>query len=209
MNIQEFRTELSNKYPQERYIRELRELADNNIGVESSIEAYDFDLIKNDMCKKQSLRSADAMLVANKCVYLIEFKTGFSGESFGFDCNDMDRNKKEILKLSIRLKACESLIMLEKVLCKDGYADFRKGYISVIDCYEDPKGSRSDIFCLKSASDESYSDKSELYKSLTETSLLIYRKSTNGKQIMYDSVEVLYDSEFDGYIDRIMNNCQM
>ncbi|WP_026523785.1 hypothetical protein [Butyrivibrio sp. MB2005] len=191
MTIKELRDFLEANFSNE--YKTISELA-KPMNITDNREAYNFDAIKNHYCRRQKLESADALALSSDTVYLIEFKSGFARQ--GMDPK-LEKAKKDGQRCSIRLKACESELLLEKVLC-DGAAEFKKVFISVIDC-SDTKGAMEDVI-LKMAGgklgNESVSEKSKLEHDLKENSLLVYRKEIDKKHILYDEVWVMYDFEY-------------
>ena len=171
-----------------------------NPKIQSIQECYDFDNIKRQIMGDKCA-SADALYL-KRFIHFIEFKTGFATEK-------TDANTKthlENLKLRIKVKAYESLALFEKVILPeigDGIlADsIQKKYIAVIDSLESPMDAYEDI--LQEASGNTVKNREEL-KRLYENSLLNYRKSSsNGKYVFYDGIDVWYDFEFDGKIQRV------
>ena len=171
-----------------------------NPRVQSEVNCYDYDIIKRKIMGDKCA-SADALYL-KRFIYFIEFKTGFATERT--DANT--RTHLENLKLRIKIKAYESLGLFEKIILSDiadGKLDdnIQKKYIAVIDSLETPMDAYEDI--LQEASGCTVSNKEEL-KKLYTNSLLNYRKSApNGKYIFYDGIEVWYDFEFDGKIQRV------
>ncbi len=202
MDIIELGNQLEKMFPNDEYLKELSALADNMAQIRSTRKAYDYDKIKDHLCERIKLKSADALLVGKRQIALIEFKTGFA-EDTDYTCDD-DRLKKEQLRLSIRLKACESLIMFEKIICDGQPVGFDKVFIIVINSQDDPKGARSNVIGRLSKTNKSYSEKARIQKELLEHSLLLYRKNTFGKQIMYNRIMVMYDTEFDSEIEKCL-----
>lgn len=169
-------------------------LADHHENIKSEIEAFDYDKIK-DRKAGAKCESADALYL-RKHIYLIEFKTGFATKKS--DANI--KTHKENLKLRIRLKAYESLALLEKLILPtigdgDLSGKIQKIYIAVIDSQEVPMQAYADILRVKSGEEPTFCH--EIFKN----SLLIYGKEVkNGKKLFYDRVDVWYDYEFDSKI---------
>ncbi len=158
--------------------------------------AYNYDGIKDHYCKHEKVSSADVLLAGVRTIYFIEFKSGFA--RVGCIEDALEKAKKEGQRARIRLKACESLILFEKVICKDEELEFNKVYVSVIDC-ADTLGVMEDILLEKAGTDsngESFSERAKLEYELKRNSLLVYKKEIGGEHIMYDDVLVLYDYEY-------------
>lgn len=169
----------------------------NNL-VDDERQAYNLDRIKYYFTKKHALSSVDAMVVSEGVVCLVEFKSGFGGH----EESPSDRTMREMMRKTIRLKACESYIFLEKVICDGNKLDFRKKYMAIIDEYSDSKGVYAEFYKERGLEGKAYSEKAMVIKELEENSLVIYRKMLGGKWIMYDEVQVLYSFEFSRAMDR-------
>lgn len=169
------------------HVEQFCKLAENHVNISSQLEAFDYDLIKNDL-SGDKCESADALYL-KKHIYFIEFKTGFATEKS--DANT--RTHKENLKLKIRLKAYESLALFEKILLPeigDGSLNekLQKQYIAVIDSEVRPMQAYADVLKEKSGRKDTF--RHEIFKN----SLLIYGKEMkNGKKLFYDRVDVWYD----------------
>lgn len=193
MNASELKLVIEGYFKDDKYKKSFRVLS-NGLVYDDQL-AFDFDSIKDDYCKKEKISSADALLFKGKKVFLIEYKRGFEK---GDDANDkLKATIKESERRSIRLKALESELLLEKIIMNNDAREFPLYYVAVIDSKEDPKGAIEEIILEKSQFDvESSSEKAILLKELTEKSLLMYRKEISGRHLFYDNVKVLYDYEF-------------
>lgn len=168
----------------------------NNPSITSQEEVYDFDKIKrkvyNDNCA-----SADALFIKRN-LNIIEFKTGFDTPLKTLP----DKIIKENLLLKIRIKAYESLHLLQtaiidEISMDDKLADDIKFvFCAVIDTEEKvvAEDSITDII-----SDAGGLHEEESFKvRIIETALAMYRKQTEKrKRLFYDETFVLYDYEFD------------
>lgn len=179
------------------HVEQFCKLAENHVNISSQLEAFDYDLIKNDL-SGDKCESADALYL-KKHIYFIEFKIGFATEKS--DANT--RTHKENLKLKIRLKAYESLALFEKILLPeigDGSLNekLQKQYIAVIDSEVRPMQAYADVLKEKSGRKDTF--RHEIFKN----SLLIYGKEMkNGKKLFYDRVDVWYDFEFDRKAEKL------
>lgn len=201
MTANELRDILDSKYNGQIYNMTLADIAENHKMILSKRHAYNFDKIAERLSSDKKLSTADALYVGKRSILLIEFKTGFDIKKY---INDDNKSFKEMLRKSLRLKACESLILLEKVFCDEQKTDFKKIYVSVIDGDNDPLGARSDTLDDISNRNESISEKQQIERELREKSVLLYRKEFGKKHIMYDQVEVMYDSVFDSEIEKLV-----
>lgn len=197
--IEDVREYIENTYDAGRIKNTFFKIA-KNPKIQSVRECYDYDDIKRQIIGDKCA-SADALYL-KRFIHFIEFKTGFATEKT--DANT--RTHLENLKLRIKIKAYESLALFEKIILPeigDGKLvdSIQKKYVAVIDSLESPMDAYEDI--LQEASGNTVKNKEEL-KRLYENSLLNYRKSAcNGKYVFYDGIEVWYDFEFDGKIQRV------
>lgn len=173
----------------------LSELARNE-KIKSMVVAYDFDTVKKQIYKEQCT-SADALLI-KKNLNLIEFKTGFDSP----DESLSEQIKKENLKLSIRIKAYESLHLLQTAILDEisPYDSLEEGvkkvFCAVIDTSEPIIGEEAYVDIISDAGGvrEHVSYKVKIWESI----LRLYRKETDKhKKLFYDEAFVLYDYEFD------------
>ncbi len=191
--MKEFEERLVTQFPAEQYKGRLCDLA-GKLKISAVNEAYNYDKIKDYYCKTFKCKSADALLVDGNQISLIEFKTGFS--YVGKQDPDYVKLKKEEQRLSIRMKACESLMLLEKVVaCDISLDDYSKKYIAVIDSAQNSLDATVDFIKNKAKNQEVVSDRDVLREEMI-TSLLGYRKEIGGKKVFYDDVQVMYDYEF-------------
>lgn len=196
---EDIRNYIENTYDASEIKKTFMEVA-NNSKIQSNLECYDYDNIKRKIMGDKCA-SADALFL-KRFVYFIEFKTGFATEKT--DANT--RTHLENLKLRIKIKAYESLGLFEKVILPD-IADgklndnIQKKYVAVIDSSVTPMDAYEDV--LLEESGHTVNNKEEL-KKLYVNSLLNYRKSTSdGRYVFYDGIEVWYDFEFDGEIQKV------
>lgn len=173
------------------------DIADQHKNIKSDIEAYNYDRVK-EMLAGARCESADALYL-KRHVYLFEFKTGFATEKTDANTN----THKENLKLKIRLKAYESLALLEKLLIPaigDGELSSKtqKVYVAVVDAQKIPMQAYADVLRKKSGKEPSFCH------DIFQNSLLIYGKEVKGgKKLFYDRVDVWYDFEFDDKIQKL------
>lgn len=174
------------------------EIAPNSTN--SNVKAIDYDDVRRkivgDRCE-----SADALYITKKHFNFIEFKTGFAS-----DKNDVNTNThKENLKLKIRLKAFETMAVFRDIIIPSYEANERKiigkrRYIAVVDAKDKPVDAYQDVLaCISGANDECSNYKKSIYKWLRD-SLIVYRRSFDGKKLFYDYTDVWYDFEFDNKI---------
>lgn len=172
----------------------------NNPKIKDQTEAYDYDKIKDNIYK--SCRSVDALLIKRN-LNLIEFKTGFDSNLDSVN----EKVKKENLALSIRLKAYESLHLLQTAIIdeisdSDKLSDKIKiVFCAVIDTNEPIVA--EDVY-VDILSDEGGIRENMSWKvKIVEDVMKIYRKETNKhKKLFYDDAFVLYDYEFDKKITK-------
>lgn len=167
----------------------------NNPKIKDQTDAYDFDKIKELIYG--NCRSVDALLIRRN-LNLIEFKTGFDS---AFDSVN-EKLKKENMALSIRLKAYESLHLLQTTIINE-ISDSEKLsdkikiiFCAVIDTNEPIIAEDTYIDIL---SDEGGIRENKSIKvKIAENVMSIYRKeSDKHKKLFYDEAFVLYDYEFD------------
>ena len=167
----------------------------NNLKITNQTEAYDYDKIKAQIYGNS--RSIDALFI-KKNLNLIEFKTGFDSTLDSVN----EKVKKENMALSIRVKAYESLHLLQTTIIEevaDGgkLADGIKiVFCAVIDTNEPVVADDAYVDIL---SDEGgLREHKSLKVKLVEDVMKIYRKETNKrKKLFYVEAFVLYDYEFD------------
>lgn len=187
MNINELYHKINTAFPISLYMDSITNLS-NGLVIENT-QMINYDKIKEFYCKKFKISSADALYIKARNVFLIEFKQGFNLDN---------KDKKESERRSIRLKALESELLLEKIIMDESPRQFNLQYIAVIDSKCDPIGAQEEIILAKSKIrySNNSSEKKILLKELTENSLLLYKKEISGKRIFYDKVKVLYEYEF-------------
>ena len=76
----------------------------------------------------------DVLFLLKDSVVLMELKTGFDSTKYN-ECQN-EKLFKEMLRKSVRLKACESLIIFEKILCEEKTIEFNKEFVNLIYCPE-------------------------------------------------------------------------
>ena len=177
------------------YKKTLSDLS-NNKKIKSDIIAYDFDEIKRVIYKEQCT-SADALLIKRN-LNIIEFKTGFDSP----DNSLSEQIKKENLRLSIRIKAYESLHLLQTAIINeislDGQLDngIKTVFCAVVDTNEPLIAEETYVDILSDAG--GVREHKSLKISIVENILSLYRKETDKhKKLFYDDIIVLYDYEFD------------
>lgn len=168
----------------------------SNPKVKNETEVYDFDEIKKRIYSH--CRSVDVLFI-KKNLNLIEFKTGFKS-----DLNDENEKlKKENMILSIRLKAYESLHLLQTAIIDE--IPSKTGRLSekieivfcaVIDTNEPVVA--DDIYTDILSDAGALINHTSLKVKLVNQVMEIYRKRTSKhKRLFYDRAFVLYDHEFD------------
>lgn len=169
----------------------------NNPLINSQEVVYDFDRIKNTIYP--SCCSADVLFI-KKHINLIEFKTGFGGA----DESKSDKLKKENQVLKIKLKATDSLRLLDVCIIDeikkidndtlDGR--IQKTYCAVIDT--DKSLFASDEMLTDIISEAGNVHNTDSYKTRIENSLKTYRKQTDHyNRLFFNEISVMYDFEFD------------
>lgn len=167
----------------------------SNPKITNQTEVYNFDKIKEQIYGNS--RSVDVLLI-KKNLNLIEFKTGFDSTLESVN----EKVKKENMALSIRVKAYESLHLLQTAIIDevadgDKLADGIKiVFCAVIDTNEPVVADDAYVDIL---SDEGgVKEHKSLKVKLVENVMKIYRKETDKhKKLFYDEAFVLYDYEFD------------
>ncbi len=177
----------------------LSKLSKNKL-INCQIEAYDFDEIKRQIYG-DNCRSVDALFI-KKNLNLIEFKTGFDTPSDTLN----DKLKKENMLLSIRLKAYESLHLLQVAIideiCETDRLDIgvKKIFCAVIDTNEPVV--MEDVYVDILSDAGNVCAERSLKVKIVEDVMRIYRKETDKrKKLFYDDTFVLYDYEFDKKIN--------
>ena len=168
----------------------------NNEKIQCSEEAYDYDKIKRSIFR-DNCSSADALYIKRN-LNLIEFKTGFDSP----DDTLNEQTKKENLKLSIRLKAYESLhllqtAILDEISSEEQLADNIKIiFCAVIDTNEPVIADDTYVDILNESG--AIREHKTFKTKIIENMLTMYRKETDKhKKLFYDDTFVLYDYEFD------------
>lgn len=167
----------------------------SNPKIKDQSEAYDYDKIKERIYGNS--RSVDALLIKRN-LNLIEFKTGFDSTLDSVN----EKVKKENMALSIRIKAYESLHLLQTAIIDeisntDKLSDKIKiVFCAVIDTNEPVVAEDAYVDIL---SDEGgVRENKSLKVKVAENVMSIYRKQTDKhKKLFYDDAFVLYDYEFD------------
>lgn len=194
--------------------------------VENDMELYCFDDICSDLYNEDKKpTSADALIIDGKNIELVEFKSGFKNkitkENFNVErgkclkvgkiCEDFwklffEKRKKEVneLILSIRIKAVESYITLEKIIfpcCQSSDEAMRLQFLVVID--EDSVDGMEDTLAdLASVSKV----KDNVYSSIrTSLKRFINCQDSRGNQYFYDEIKVLSVTDFESHL-RLLKN---
>lgn len=182
------------------YVKSLSELS-NNEKIKCTENAFNFDDIKGaiygDRCA-----SADALLIKRN-LNLIEFKTGFDAPEETLP----DKIRKENLLLKIRIKAYESLHLLQTAIIDeispdDKLADNIKFvFCAVIDTAE--KAVAEDLIADIISDAGGIREEKSFKVRIIENGLAMYRKQTDKrKKLFYDETFVLYDYEFDSNVHK-------
>lgn len=190
--------------------------------VSGEMPLYHFDKIIGTMFREGSVPTlADSIIVTEKCIELIEFKRGFKRKITrqNFDkskcmcprdgniyCKDYAElffkcEDKEIeeLKSSIRLKAIESYIILEKDIlpeCEEQAKQRRIKFIAVIDA-DDVDAMEETLSELAGGKDNQENSISSLKQSLGRL------RSDDRKSYYYDDIEVYTPHEFQLHLEQI------
>ncbi len=167
----------------------------SNPKIKDQSEVYDYDKIKERIYGNS--RSVDALLIKRN-LNLIEFKTGFDSTLDSVN----EKVKKENMALSIRIKAYESLHLLQTAIIDeisntDKLSDKIKiVFCAVIDTNEPVVAEDAYVDIL---SDEGgVRENKSLKVKVAENVMSIYHKETDKhKKLFYDDAFVLYDYEFD------------
>lgn len=194
--------------------------------VENDIEVYCFD----DICatlydQNKKPTSADALIIDEKSVELVEFKAGFKNKvtKKNFDkergkcpktkeiCEDywklfFDKRKKEVdeLVLNIRIKAVESYITLEKnifPLCRSSEVPTNLEFWVVIDedSVDEMEDTLADLAGVAEVKDNAYFS---IRRSLKR---FVHCHDTNGNSYFYDNIKVLSVMDFQHYLHLLKN----
>ncbi len=182
------------------YVKKISELS-NNEKVKCTEDAFDFDAIKKAIYG-DNCASSDALLIKRN-LNLIEFKTGFDAPEETLS----DKIRKENLLLKIRIKAYESLHLLQtaiidEISSEDKLAENIKiVFCAVIDTAE--KAIAEDLISDILTDAGGMREEKSFKVRIIETGLGMYRKQTDRqKKLFYDETFVLYDYEFDKNIHR-------
>lgn len=180
------------------YKKSFAELASNPL-ITNKTSAYDFDKIRCQVYKN-NCKSVDALLI-KKNLNLIEFKTGFDSTLDSVN----ERVKKDNLKLSIRVKAYESLHLLRTAIIDEmPNSDKLDNNISTIFCavIDTNEPIVAEDTYVDILSDEGGIREHMSWKvKIIEDVMKLYRKETDKrKKLFYDDAFVLYDYEFDNKI---------
>ena len=194
--------------------------------VENDMEVYCFD----DICatlydQNKKPTSADALIIDEKSVELVEFKAGFKNKvtKKNFDkergkcpktkeiCEDywklfFDKRKKEVdeLVLNIRIKAVESYITLEKnifPLCRSSEVPTNLEFWVVIDedSVDEMEDTLADLAGVAEVKDNAYFS---IRRSLKR---FVHCHDTNGNSYFYDNIKVLSVMDFQHYLHLLKN----
>lgn len=204
-------------------ISEISKSSGGKILVKDHRKIYNFDSIVDELCAKNKPASADGLLIGDKCILFIEFKTGFKKKitEKSFDQSKLlcpyDENKicepygKILLKKhklerhelldSIHLKAVESYIMLEKQLLPHGAklkgTNIKLMYCVVIDDYNDSEEDMLYDMTNKKSEDNIITS--------VKQSLRRYKGcyDANQNSYYYDDIKVFSPYEMICYLDSI------
>ncbi|GEM_PF-4685970 len=188
--------------------------------VDSTGLGYNFDDISKNLFMSEKLKSADAIVIKEKTICVIEFKKGYKKRinSTNFDkskwicpstkayCEDgagyflkyQQLTTKE-MNLSIRMKAIESFITLEKFIfpyCSTTNSDYKIKFLAVIDAVNDiPLDIYEYQLCElgNSAGKSTENAVESLKKGLSK----YIKKDRDGVDLLYDSVDVYTKEQFD------------
>lgn len=182
------------------YVISLSELS-NNEKIKCAESAFNFDDIKGAIYGEHCA-SADALLIKRN-LNLIEFKTGFDAPEETLP----DKIRKENLLLKIRIKAYESLHLLQTAIIDeispdDKLADNVKFvFCAVIDTAE--KAVAEDLITDIISDAGGIREEKSFKVRIIENGLAMYRKQTDKrKKLFYDETFVLYDYEFDSNVHK-------
>jgi hypothetical protein len=188
---------LNNNYP---FVKTIAELS-NNEKIECAENAFDFDEIKKAIYK-ENCASSDALLIKRN-LNLIEFKTGFDAPEETLS----DKIRKENLLLKIRIKAYESLHLLQTAIIDEISSEDKLSsnikivFCAVIDTQE--KAVADDLIADIISDAGGMRDEMSFKVRIIDTGLAMYRKQTDRqKKLFYDETFVLYDYEFDKNIHK-------
>ena len=195
----------ANAHWKEKYLKPVSELSASDNGeplVQSQVKMFGFDGIVNDLfVGKEKPKTADALYFRygkNKALYLIEFKRGLfsllTKENRTKDEAKKADEKFEEMKSSVRMKALESYVTLERAFfpfCKDAVDNgTRLFFWLVID--SGPISGMEHMLSLKKFPKPPPQIGDALRR--FQQSMTV---DGNSKPYIYDCIEVMYASEFD------------
>lgn len=173
----------------------------NNEKIKSTENAFNFDSIKH-VIYGDNCASSDALYIKRN-LNLIEFKTGFDAPEETLP----DRVLKENLLLKIRIKAYESLHLLQTGIIDEISPDDKLDnkikivFCAVIDTAE--KAVAEDVITDILSDAGGIREEKSLKMRVVETAMKMYRKQTDKrKKLFYDETFVLYDYEFDNNLNK-------
>lgn len=188
---------LNSNYPHKDSIANLS----RNSKIKDKQIVFSFDAIKSDIYH-DNCASADILWVKNN-LNLIEFKTGFASP----DETASDKLLKENMLLKIRIKAYESLHLLQTAIIDeisppDILSDEIKiTFCAVIDSNEPVVA--EDVISDILLDAGNVRENNSLKFRVIDNALSMYRKQTDKrKKLFYDETFVLYDYEFDSNISK-------
>lgn len=182
-------------------------------------EAYSFDEITEYIFPRNKPASADALLIKNRKLFLIEFKRGFErvfSEQKEYLCEDTGdrcpryekisknnlKNIEKELKANLFQKAAESRWILEQHLLPEIYKgsippEFRVYYVIVTD-----KIKENPVDAMEQIMDEwaQIHRENNFYERMEASVKRLYCESRFGKKAFYDRVEVYSVQEFEELI---------
>lgn len=212
----------------ERYYNTITKISDSGNGnslVTSPKKMFWFDHISSDLytSKNNIPTSADGIIITERAIYFVEFKSGFkkkittknlNGDKAscphkGDICKDywelffkVQKKETEQLIASIRDKAIESYITLEKRLIPqfidlDESQKYRLVFVAVIDENEidNMEATLGDLCSKESISNNCFSD---IRKSLQRC---MNQKDVCGYDYYYDEIKVMSSSDFISFIN--------
>lgn len=206
----------------------ITEISSNDNGkslVKSDKEIYCFDDISGAIYPNDKPTSVDGLLVMEKTIYFIEFKSGFkqniTKQNFdsqkmgcprdGVYCKDYaelffkkQKSDKKELKQNIRMKAIETYVTVEKCIfpqCEETSKQYKLNLIVVID----GKGDDENLSILNDLSgksgDDEINDFDDLKKSLKP---YMNKKDDFGNDYYYDEIKVMSPTQFIREIENII-----
>lgn len=224
-NLQKYAIEMWND---DKFFRPLSEISKPDMGKSPLVNIHEnifcFDSISESIYPNNKPCSVDGLFFSGKTAYFVEFKTGFKKKitkdsyceeqalcpTYKQPCEHHKKwffknqeNETKELKASIRFKAIESYITLEKQifpLCEcDTEQHYKIEFIVVID-EEEIEDYENTLYELSAERIPSNADKNNIFHSLNE-SLKSYRckndKQSPPNNYFYDNIQVLSAKGFE------------